>query len=68
MDFGEALRAAKKGSVVARHSWEGRYTLVVSFGDRGPFLRHRRSDGLVYSDPWTPKTRDLWAEDWEIVA
>lgn len=69
MDFGDAIRALKQGSRVAREGWNGKGLSLVMY-DTG-CCDGMKSVFIIYPDskwyPWHNSPTDMLAEDWVVV-
>ena len=80
MDFGEAIRALKSGSCVARRGWNGKGIFIEL---QVPDEHSKMSSPYIFIDttglqtnnpdaprsrvPWLASQTDMLAEDWEVI-
>ncbi len=70
MDFGEAIRAAKSGAVIARSGWNGKgMWLKLQIPNENskmtlPYLYMKTVDNQLV--PWLASQTDVLSEDWEL--
>ena len=70
MDFSEALKAIKMGSMVSRLGWDGRNQWLainlVSNNDpmTSSYIYIKTTEGRLV--PWTPTQEDMLADDWMV--
>lgn len=71
MDFGDAIRALKKGERVTRPGWNGKgMWLQIQRPDEHsemtlPYIFMRTAQGDLV--PWLASQTDVLAEDWDVV-
>lgn len=75
MNFSKALKALKKGKLVAREEWYGDLCIYLVSNETVTFARKDgyelefpaciyMSDGKMSPDPYYPTQTDILAEDW----
>jgi hypothetical protein len=70
MDFGEAIRALKRGQRVAREGWNGKGMWIDIQPPRSesemtlPYIFMKTADGNFV--PWLASQTDILAEDWVV--
>lgn len=82
MDFGDAVRAMKKGHLIQREGWNGKglhvyleehFDKVMGYDGSLSHTRNYKPVMVLYNGNdnhqpgWVPSTADTLAEDWRIV-
>lgn len=66
LDFGQALKALRNGSSIARNGWEGK-GLSVRLGPAAYAIHFVIIRGQGWPNTWVPSVSDCFADDWYIV-